>query len=74
MNRALDCFPNELALHCLKAEVEAEERGYDVRQVVDLVIAEVDGLFAHLPEDAMLVLEKALDNMPDEARLVDCNG
>lgn len=70
VNRALDAFPDEMTLHLLKAEVEAEERRYDVRQVVDLVIAEVDELFAHSPLEAMSVLEKALDNMPDEARLV----
>jgi serine/threonine protein kinase len=72
VNRALETFPDEMMLHRLKAEVEAEERRYDVRQVVDLVIAEVDELFAHSPREAMSVLEKALDNMPDEARLVAC--
>lgn len=67
---ALDRFPDEVLLHRLKAELEAEERRYDVRQVVDLVIGEVDELFAHSPLEAMSVLEKALQNMPDEARLV----
>lgn len=70
VNRALDTFPDEVLLHRLKAEVEAEERRYDVRQVVDLVIAEVEELFVNSPLEAMSVLEKALDNMPDEARLV----
>jgi serine/threonine protein kinase len=70
VNHALDSFPDELLLHRLKADVEAEERRYDVRQVVDLVIAEVDELFVHSPLEAMSVLEKALDNMPEEARLV----
>jgi tetratricopeptide (TPR) repeat protein len=70
VTRALDTFPDEVLLHSLRAEVEAEERRYDVRQVVDLVIAEVDELFAHSPREAMSVLGKALDNMPDEARLV----
>jgi tetratricopeptide (TPR) repeat protein len=67
---ALDRFPDEVLLHRLKAELEAEERRYDVRQVVDVVIGEVDEVFAHSPLEAMSVLEKALDNMPDEARLV----
>jgi serine/threonine-protein kinase len=70
VNGALDRFPDEVLLHRLKAELEAEERRYDVRQVVDLVIAEVDELFVHSPIEAMSVLEKALDNMPDEERLV----
>jgi len=70
VNRALDSFPDEMLLHRLKAEVDAEERRFDVRQVVDLVIGEVDELFAHSPLEAMSVLEKALDNMPDEARLI----
>ena len=72
MNHALDTFPDEVVLHRLKAEVEAEERRFDVRQVVDLVIAEVEELFAHAPLEAMSVLGKALDNMPDEARLIEC--
>jgi tetratricopeptide (TPR) repeat protein len=70
VNSALDSFPDEMLLHRLKAEVEAEERRYDVRQVVDLVIAEVDELSAHSPLDALSLLEKALDNMPDEVRLI----
>jgi serine/threonine-protein kinase len=70
VSRALDTFPDEVLLHSLRAEVEAEERRYDVRQVVDLVIAEVDELFVHYPSEALSVLGKALDNMPDEARLV----
>ena len=70
VNRALDTFPDEVLLHRLKAEVDAEERRFDVRQVVDLVIAEVVELFAHSPMEAMSVLETALDNMPDEARLI----
>lgn len=72
VNHALDTFPDEVVLHRLKAEVEAEERRFDVRQVVDLVIAEVEELFAHAPLEAMSVLGKALDNMPDEARLIEC--
>ncbi len=70
VNRALDSFPDEMLLHRLKAEVDAEERRFDVRQVVDLVIGEVDELFAHSPLEAMSVLDKALENMPDEARLI----
>jgi tetratricopeptide (TPR) repeat protein len=70
VDRALATFPDEMLLHRLRAEIEAEERRYDVRQVVDLVIAEVDQLFTHSSMEAMAVLEKALDNMPDEARLV----
>jgi serine/threonine protein kinase len=72
VNHALDTFPDEVVLHRLKAEVEAEERRFDVRQVVDLVIAEVEELFAHAPLEALSVLGKALDNMPDEARLIEC--
>jgi eukaryotic-like serine/threonine-protein kinase len=70
VNRALDMFPDEVLLHRLKAEVDAEERRYDVRQVVDLVIAEAEELFERSPLEAMSVLETALDNMPGEARLI----
>ncbi len=70
VNRALDMFPDEVLLYRLKAEVDAEARRYDVRQVVDLVIAEVEELFEHSPLEAISVLETAMDNIPSEARLI----
>ena len=70
VNRALDRLPNETLLHRLKAEVDGEARKYDVRRIVDLSIAQANELFASSPFEALGVLQKALENMPGEERLV----
>lgn len=56
--------------HRLKAEVDAEARRYDVRRVVDLVIAQADEYRAGSPFEALAVLLKALGNIPGEERLI----
>jgi serine/threonine protein kinase len=70
VNRALEKLPNETLLHRLKAEVDGEARKYDVRRIVDLSIAQANELFASSPFEALGVLEKALENIPGEERLV----
>ncbi len=70
VNRALDRLPNETLLHRLKAEVDAEARKYDVRRIVDLSIAQANELFASSPFEALGILQKALENIPGEERLV----
>ena len=70
LSRALEKLPNETLLHLLKAEVDAEARKYDVRRVVDLVIAQAEESCASSPFEALAVLQKALDNIPGEERLI----
>lgn len=70
VNRALEKLPNETLLHRLKAEVDGEARKYDVRRIVDLSIAQANELFASSPFEALGVLQKALENIPGEERLV----
>jgi serine/threonine-protein kinase len=72
INRALDTLPKEMLLHRLKAEVDAEARKYDVRCVVDLTISQATEIFVTSPIEALGILEKALDNIPGEERLVAC--
>ena len=70
VNRALERVPNETLLHRLKAEVDAEARKYDLRRIVDLAIAQANELSAKSPFEAVAVLQKALESMPGEERLV----
>lgn len=70
VGRALDKLPNEALLHRLKAEVDAEARKYDVRRVVDLTISQASELFGSSPVEALSIVQKALENIPGEERLV----
>ena len=70
VNRALNRLPNEALLHRLKAEVAGEARKYDVRRIVDLSIAQANELFASSPFEALGVLQKTLENIPGEERLL----
>jgi tetratricopeptide (TPR) repeat protein len=70
LNRALERLPIETLLHRLKAEVDAEARKYDVRRLVDLAISQANELFASSPFESLSVLQKALEGIPGEERLV----
>ena len=70
LNRALEKLPNEALLHRLRAEVDAEARKYDVRRVVDLTISQANELFTTSPVEALSIVQKAMDNMPGEERLI----
>ncbi len=70
INRALDRLPNETILHRLKTEVDAEARKFEVRRFVDDAISQARELFAGSPFEALQILQKALDRMPGEERLV----
>jgi eukaryotic-like serine/threonine-protein kinase len=70
LNRALDRLPNETLLHRLKAEVDGEARKYDVRRIVDLTIAQANELSVTSPFEALSLVQKALESIPGEERLI----
>jgi serine/threonine protein kinase len=70
LTRALDRLPNETLLHRLKAEVDGEARKYDVRRIVDLTISQANDLFATSPFEALSLVQKALETIPGEERLI----
>jgi len=74
VNGALGKLPGEPLLHRLKAEVEAAERQYDVRRIVDLAIAQANELFPRSPLDALAIIEKMQDNIPGDERLLACES
>jgi serine/threonine-protein kinase len=70
LNRALEKLPNESMLHRLKAAVDAEARKFETRRFVDSAISRARELFTESPVEALSILQKALDEMPGEERLV----
>jgi serine/threonine-protein kinase len=70
LNRAIEKLPNETMLHRLKAEVDSESHKLEARRFVDGAITQAKELFASAPTEALAVLQKALDRMPGDERLV----
>jgi serine/threonine-protein kinase len=70
ISRALDRMPTEAVLHRLKAEVEAGASKFQAKRFVDEEIAKARDLFATSPEEALALLQKAIEQVPDEERLI----
>jgi eukaryotic-like serine/threonine-protein kinase len=70
VNRAIEKLPNEPFLHRLKAEVDAEAGKLEAKRYVETAISQAKELFATSPFEALAILQKALEQMPGEERLV----
>ena len=70
LNRAIDKLPNEAMLHRLKVDVDAEARKFDAKRFVDNTLIRARDLFATSPAEALTFLQKAIDDMPGEERLI----
>lgn len=70
LNRALEKLPNETMLHRLKAEVDAEGRKYELRRAVDEAIQRAQDQFAGSPLEALATIQKALEKLPGQERLI----
>jgi predicted Ser/Thr protein kinase len=70
LTRALERLPNEALLHRLKAEVDAEVGKIESKRFVEATIAQARELFANAPTEALSILQKALDRMPGDERLI----
>ncbi len=70
LNRAIEKLPNENFLHRLKAEVDSAARKFDAERLVDAAISESRDLFSRSPLEALALLQKAIEQMPGEQRLV----
>ena len=70
INRAIDKLPAETSLHRLKVEVDNAARRFNAKQLVDSAIASARELFPSTPLEALSVLQKAIEQMPGEDRLV----
>jgi predicted Ser/Thr protein kinase len=70
LTRALERLPNEALLHRLKAEVDAEVGKVEAKRFVEATIAQARELFTQAPTEALSILQKALDKMPGDERLI----
>jgi eukaryotic-like serine/threonine-protein kinase len=70
LNRAIEKLPTETTLHRMKVEVDTGARKYDAKRLVDNAISAAKELFPTAPGEALAGLQKAIEEMPGEERLV----
>ena len=70
LNRAIDKLPAETTLHRMRVEVETAARKFDAKRFVDGAISTARELFPSAPLEALAGLQKAIESMPGEERLV----
>ena len=70
LNLAIDKLPTEPTLQRLKVDVDTGARKYGAKRFVDGAISAARDLFASAPLEALAGLQKAIEQMPDEERLI----
>lgn len=70
LDRALEKLPNEGSLLQLKSRVAVELRKLRARQLIDQTVTKAQEIFATSPGEALQLVQKALEELPGEARLV----
>ncbi len=70
VERAVQQLPTESSLLQLKGRVSLQTRNFKVRQLVTSTVARAQELFLESPGEALLVVQKALQELPGEERLL----
>lgn len=70
LNRAIEKLPHEAMLQRLKVDVDSEARKFDAKRFVDNTLARARDLFAKSPQEALAYLQKTIEEMPGEERLI----
>jgi serine/threonine-protein kinase len=70
LNRAIEKLPHEAMLQRLKVDVDTEARKFDAKRFVDNTLARARDLFAKSPQEALALLQKTIEEMPGEERLI----
>ncbi len=70
VDRAVEQLPSESSLLQLKARVALLARQFHVRQLVDSTAAKAQQAFLQSPGEALLIVQKALQELPGEERLL----
>ncbi|MGH9606157.1 MAG: protein kinase domain-containing protein [Terracidiphilus sp.] len=68
--RAVERLPNEPSLLQLKGRVALQTRQFRTRQLIDSTIAKAQETFLQSPGEALLIVQKALQELPGEERLL----
>ncbi len=70
VNRAVEQLPTEASLLQLKTRVASQARAFRVRQLIDTTAADAQRAFAGSPHEALLIVQRALQELPGEERLL----
>ena len=70
VERAVEQLPSESSLLQLKTRVALQTRAWRTRQLIDTTSARAQEAFLQSPGEALLIVQKALQELPGEERLV----
>jgi serine/threonine-protein kinase len=70
INRALEKLPTEAKLLQLKAETEKKRREFQAQQIVQSAAQKAQEVFFTAPVEAVSIIDKALDQVPGNERLL----
>jgi eukaryotic-like serine/threonine-protein kinase len=70
VNRAVEQLPTEASLLQLKTRVAGQARTFRIKQLVDTTAAKAQEAFASSPHEALLMVQRALQELPGEERLL----
>jgi serine/threonine-protein kinase len=70
IERAVEQLPSESSLLQLKTRVALQTRAYRVRHLIDTTAARAQETFLQSPGEALLIVQKALQELPGEERLL----
>lgn len=70
VERAVEQLPSESSLMQLRTRVALQARAYRVRQLIDATATRAQETFQHSPGEALLIVQKALQEVPGEERLL----
>ena len=70
IDRAVEQLPSESSLLQLKTRVALVTRQFRARQLVDAAAAKAQAAFQQSPGEALLIVQKALQELPGEERLL----
>jgi serine/threonine-protein kinase len=70
LNRALEKLPTEASLLRLKAETEKKKREFQAQQTIQAAAQKAQELFVESPVEAIGIINKALEQVPGDERLI----
>lgn len=70
VERAVELLPNEPALLQLKTRITLQARKFRVRQLIDSTALKAQEALLQSPGEALLIVQKALQELPGEERLL----
>ncbi len=70
VSKAIEQLPAEASLLQLKTRVDGQARQFRARQLIDSTAREAQEAFSSSPHEALLIVQRALEELPGEERLL----